>query len=62
MIKQSIGRGMRQLEGKDSFNIIDIVDDLSYNGHANYLYKHGKARLEMYKEYSNDIKISKIPI
>jgi superfamily II DNA or RNA helicase len=62
IIKQSIGRGMRQLEGKHDFMIIDIVDNLSHNGKDNYLYKHGKARLEMYKEYSSDIKIHKIKI
>jgi superfamily II DNA or RNA helicase len=62
IVKQSIGRGMRQLSGKDSFNIIDIVDDLSYQGHANYLYKHAKARLEFYKQYSSDIKIHKIAL
>jgi superfamily II DNA or RNA helicase len=62
IIKQSIGRGMRQLEGKQEFTIIDIVDDFSYNGKDNYLYKHGKTRLEMYKEYSSDIKIHRIKI
>jgi superfamily II DNA or RNA helicase len=62
IVKQSIGRGMRQLEGKDSFTIIDIVDDLSYHNHSNYLYKHAKARLEFYKQYSADIKIHKIPL
>jgi superfamily II DNA or RNA helicase len=62
IVKQSIGRGMRQLEGKDSFTIIDIVDDLSFHNHANYLYKHAKARLEFYKQYSSDIKIHKIPL
>ena len=62
IVKQSIGRGMRQLAGKDDFTIIDIVDDLSYDGHTNYLYRHAKARLEFYKEYSSDIKIHKIPL
>jgi superfamily II DNA or RNA helicase len=62
IVKQSIGRGMRQLAGKDSFTIIDVVDDLSYENHANYLYKHAKARLEFYKQYSSDIKIHKIPL
>ena len=62
IVKQSIGRGMRQLEGKESFTIIDIVDDLSYRNHANYLYKHAKARLEFYKSYSSDIKIHKIAL
>lgn len=62
IVKQSIGRGMRQLAGKESFTIIDIVDDFSYEGHHNYLYKHGQARLEMYKGYSSDIKIHKIDL
>ena len=62
IVKQSIGRGMRQLSGKDSFNIIDIVDDLSYERHHNYLYKHGKARLEFYKQYSTDIKIHRVKV
>lgn len=62
IIKQSIGRGMRQLEGKEDFTIIDIVDDMSHNGHDNYLYKHGKVRLEIYKEYTDDIKIYRIDL
>lgn len=62
IVKQSIGRGMRQLEGKENFTIIDIVDDFSYNDHRNYLYNHGKARLEFYKGYSSDIKIHKIKL
>jgi superfamily II DNA or RNA helicase len=62
IIKQSIGRGMRQVEGKDSFNIVDIVDDMSYENHSNLLYKHGKTRLEFYKQYSSDIKITRIKI
>jgi len=62
IVKQSIGRGMRQLDGKNSFTIIDIVDDLSYENRDNYLYKHAKARLEFYKQYSSDIKIHKIPL
>ena len=62
IVKQSIGRGMRQLEGKESFTIIDIIDDLTYEGHHNYLYNHGKARLEFYKQYSSNIKIHRVNI
>ncbi len=60
IVKQSIGRGMRLLEGKDSVNIVDIVDDFSFERHDNYLYKHGKARLEFYKQYTDQIKIHSI--
>jgi predicted helicase len=62
IVKQSIGRGMRQLSGKDSFMIIDIVDDMTYERNSNYLMKHGKARLEFYKQYSTDIQIHKVSI
>lgn len=62
IIKQSIGRGMRQLENKDNFTVVDIVDDFSYKNNANYLYKHAKARLEFYKGYTSDIKIHKISL
>lgn len=61
IIKQTMGRGMRLLEGKDSFTVIDIVDDMSYPGSKrlsdNYLLKHGKSRLEYYKHYTTDIKV-----
>ena len=62
IVKQSIGRGMRQLEGKEDFTIIDIVDDISFEGHDNFLLKHGKVRLEMYQEYTTDIKIHHIKL
>jgi superfamily II DNA or RNA helicase len=62
IVKQSIGRGMRQLHGKDSFTIIDIVDDMSWEKNTNYLMKHGKARLEFYKQYSTDIQVHKVTV
>jgi superfamily II DNA or RNA helicase len=62
IIKQSIGRGMRLLANKDSVNIVDIVDDLSWQGKDNYLLRHGKARLEFYKEYTSEIKVNRINI
>ena len=55
IVKQTIGRGMRLLPGKEAVNIIDIVDDFSYEKHDNYLLKHGKARLEFYKQYTSAI-------
>lgn len=57
LIKQSLGRGMRLYEGKEKVNIIDFVDDFSYNGSMNYLMKHSLERIEIYKrekfEYKN---------
>jgi len=62
IIKQSIGRGMRLLEGKETVNIIDIVDDFSYEKHDNYLLKHGKSRLEFYTQYTDKIKVHTVNI
>ena len=42
-IRQSIGRGMRQLAGKHEVIVYDLVDDL--NG---YIVKHGAAREKIY--------------
>lgn len=62
IIKQTIGRGMRLLEGKEVVNIIDIVDDISFEKHDNYLLKHGRARLEFFKQYTQDIKLHTVSI
>lgn len=62
IVKQSIGRGMRQIAGKDIFNVIDFIDDLSFAGKDNYLLDHGKSRLEFYKQYTDDIKIHKVSV
>ena len=50
IIRQSIGRGLRQHSSKESVNIIDFVDDLSYSGWDNYLIRHAKERQRIYKE------------
>ena len=58
IIRQSIGRGLRQHASKDSVNIIDFVDDLSSPDWDNYLMRHSKARQKIYKEqkFKYDIK------
>ena len=58
IIRQSIGRGLRQHASKDSVNIIDFVDDLSSPDWDNYLMRHSKARQKIYKEqkFKFDIK------
>ena len=62
MIKQSLGRGMRLYEGKEKVNIIDFVDDFSWNGKENYLMKHSKERIEIYKREHFDYKIYDVKI
>lgn len=63
IIKQSIGRGMRKMDGKDKVNIIDIVDDYRYDVKKhNYLYRHGLDRLQIYKQEEFPVKIYKIDL
>lgn len=68
LIKQSIGRGMRKLEGKDKVNIIDIVDDFRYKDNGkklskgNFLWKHGEERRKIYKNEEFPIKTYKIKL
>lgn len=58
IIRQSIGRGLRQHSSKDSVNIIDFVDDLSSPDWDNYLIRHAKERQRIYREqkFKYDIK------
>lgn len=60
LIKQSLGRGMRKLAGKDKVNIIDFVDDFSYDGGMNYLLKHSFERIEIYKREKFEYKIYEV--
>ena len=57
IIRQSIGRGLRQHESKDKVLIIDFVDDIRTAEWDNYLYKHGKARQAIYKQEKFDYNI-----
>jgi superfamily II DNA or RNA helicase len=60
IIRQSIGRGLRQHESKDSVNIIDFVDDLRFDEWHNYLYRHGVARKKIYKQEKFSYKVKKV--
>ena len=44
---QSIGRGLRKTEGKDSMRLFDIADDLGYD---NFTLRHLKERINTYNE------------
>ena len=57
LIKQSLGRGMRLYEGKEKVNIIDFVDDFSWDVSDNYLMKHSNERIEIYKREKFDYRI-----
>lgn len=61
IVRQSIGRGMRLMEGKEKVNIIDFVDDFSLSPrNKNYLLKHGEERVKIYKQQGFPYKIYKV--
>ena len=62
LIKQSLGRGMRKMEGKEKVNIIDFVDDFSSAKYVNYLMKHGDARIQIYRNEHFQYKIFKVKL
>ena len=57
---QSIGRGLRQNEGKEIATLYDISDDLRYKKHMNYTLKHFVDRTKIYNEEKFPFKIYKI--
>jgi superfamily II DNA or RNA helicase len=59
IIRQSIGRGLRQHSSKDSVLIIDFVDDLCTEEWKNYLMKHSKARQRIYNEQRFEYEVKK---
>ena len=59
---QSIGRGLRKSETKDSAVLFDISDDLSYKKHNNYTFKHFGERIKIYSEEKFKFKIYKISL
>lgn len=59
---QSIGRGLRQAEGKTKATLYDIADDLRYKKHMNFTLKHFVERVKIYNEEKFSFKIYKIGI
>ena len=60
IIRQSIGRGLRQHESKDAVNIIDFVDDLRFDEWQNYLYRHSTERKKIYRQEKFSFKVKKV--
>ena len=57
---QSIGRGLRQAEGKEVATLYDIADDLRHKKHMNFTLKHFVERVKIYTEEKFPYKIYKI--
>jgi superfamily II DNA or RNA helicase len=62
LIKQSLGRGMRKMEGKEKVIVIDFVDDFSIGRYRGYLSKHSSERIEIYKREGFEYKIYNIKL
>lgn len=54
---QSIGRGLRKSDTKDSATLYDIADDLSWKSRKNHTIQHFVERIKIYNEEKFDYKI-----
>lgn len=61
-VLQSVGRLLRLHDSKDIAKVIDLTDDLTWEGKENYAIKHAMKRAEFYIKEKWKIKFRKIPI
>tara|TARA_R110000772_G_scaffold50838_3_gene116782 strand:- start:306 stop:1316 length:1011 start_codon:yes stop_codon:yes gene_type:complete len=59
---QSIGRGLRKSETKDSATLFDIADDFSYKSKRNFTINHFQERINIYAEEEFDYEITRIKV
>ena len=59
---QSIGRGLRRSETKDTALLFDIADDFSYKSKRNFTLGHFMERINIYNEEQFDYTINRIKI
>ena len=59
---QSIGRGLRLKDGKDSCTLYDISDDLSYKSWKNHTLNHFMERVKLYAEEQFKVKIVEVDL
>ena len=59
-VLQSIGRGLRKSENKNSIELFDLSDDLSYKERPNFTLTHFNERLNIYNEEQFNYKIDRI--
>ena len=61
-VLQSIGRGLRQGENKDSVLIFDIADDLTFRNQSNFTLNHFQERINIYNAEQFNYEISKVKL
>ena len=61
-VLQSIGRGLRRSDSKDSVKLYDIADNLSYKKHRNHTMRHLDERIKIYTNEQFDYNLIPITI
>ena len=59
---QSIGRGLRKGDNKQSCNLFDIGDDLTWKSRKNYTLQHMVERIKIYNDEGFDYKLAKVDL
>jgi superfamily II DNA or RNA helicase len=59
---QSIGRGLRRSDNKDSATLYDIADDFTYNDKRNFTLNHFMERINIYNSEEFEYEITRIRI
>ena len=59
-VLQSIGRGLRISENKNSILVFDIADDVSYKQSRNFTLTHFTERINIYNEEQFNYEISRV--
>jgi superfamily II DNA or RNA helicase len=61
-VLQSIGRGLRTGENKETATLFDIADNLAWKSKQNFTLQHFAERIKMYNEEKFDYKIYKVAL
>ena len=61
-VLQSIGRGLRISDTKDSMTLYDIADDISHGSKQNHTLRHFIDRIKIYNEQEFNYKIHKVKL
>lgn len=61
-VLQSIGRGLRKADNDQQTTLIDIIDDLRYNGRNNYALVHANDRRKIYRKERFTTKLERITL
>ena len=59
-VLQSIGRGLRKSDTKDSVILFDIADDLCWKSYRNHTLRHFDERIKIYNKEKFNYNIKKI--